>query len=156
VIAGGGIDEDEFKDMAKGLRNIIFTGVVPYKDVAPLLALANVCVAPLPKVENVGWESYEAPVPIHLLEYMAAGKPIVGSDVHIVAELLSNGRGYLAEAENAEKLAEGIRYLLINKDIAIAMGKKAIDYIKRENSWSNQIEVVAGVLKSNGKASILE
>jgi len=147
IIAGGGIDEDKFKKQAADSENIMFTGIVPYDDVAPLIGLADICVAPLPKVENVGWESYEAPIPIHLLEYMAAGKPIVGSDVHVVNELLSGGRGILFKAEDAEDLARKIRYLLQNKQEGEAMGERAKEYVRENYCWGRAAKIIEDVME---------
>jgi glycosyltransferase involved in cell wall biosynthesis len=147
VIVGGGRDEEFMKELAKKHKNIMFTGVVPYEEVPALIRLADVCAAPFPRVESVGWKDYEAPVPHLLLEYMGAGKPIVGSDVHVVGELLSDGRGLPVRPEDSKAIASGLDELLGDSKKAAAMGKKARDYAKKDLNWMGSTEVVERALQ---------
>jgi glycosyltransferase involved in cell wall biosynthesis len=146
VLVGGGRHEEELREMAKGMENVIFTGLVPYEEVPNMLAMADVCVAPFPKVESVGWEGYEAPVPHLLLEYMASGKPIVGSDVHVIGELLSGGRGVKVKPEDAKAIADGVKKVLSSKKSA-EMSIKAKDYIKKDLNWMGVAEIVEKALQ---------
>jgi glycosyltransferase involved in cell wall biosynthesis len=85
-------------------------------DVGGILATANVCVLP----------SFHEGLPICILEYMAAGKPVVASDVGGVRELIRDGEdGFLTEAGDADALASRIALLLEDADRAAGMGRSA-------------------------------
>lgn len=85
-------------------------------DVSDIISHADVCVL----------SSFHEGLPICILEYMAARKPVVASDVGGVSELVRDGEeGFLVEAGNSGALADKISFLLRSPDIAREMGKKA-------------------------------
>ena len=58
------------------------------------------------------------------LEYMACGKPVVVTNVGVLPELVVDGcNGYVIEKGNAEKLAEALKKLVLNKDLCKEMGE---------------------------------
>ena len=58
------------------------------------------------------------------LEYMACGKPVVVTNVGVLPELVLKGiNGYVVEKGDAEKLAEALKKLVLNKDLCKGMGK---------------------------------
>ena len=72
-----------------------------------------------------------------LLEAMALGKPVVGSKVGGIPDLIKDGQnGFLFEKGNSEELTEKLKVLLNDKNLAIKMGKKGKEFI-REN-FSNE------------------
>ncbi len=57
------------------------------------------------------------------LEYMACGKPVVVTNVGVLPELVDEGKnGFVIEKGNAEKLAEALKKLALNKDLCLEMG----------------------------------
>lgn len=135
LMVGGGKQEKELKEISKDYNNIIFTGTVSYHEVPLLMNLADVCVAPLTNPGTVGRAVDEFMVPHLLLEYMGCGKPIVGTDVPGLREMLSNNRGFLVKPENPEDIARGIDYLLEHEGEAEKMEENARNYIKKERGW---------------------
>lgn len=58
-----------------------------------------------------------------IVEAMAAGKPVIGTDVGGIPDLIVNGRnGFLVPAENALALAEAIIQILMDRNLAAQMG----------------------------------
>lgn len=109
LIAGPG----ESREFTKHLPDDVaaaseFLGVVSERDKVALLASADVYVAP-----NLGGESFG----IILVEAMAAGAPVVASDLMAFTEVLDGGRtGVLFERGNPGALAHAILNLLASPE----------------------------------------
>jgi glycosyltransferase involved in cell wall biosynthesis len=147
LVVGGGRDEEEIRKLAKGMKNIRFTGLVSYDDVPALMNLADVCLAPFPRAQSVGWEQYESLNPHLLLEYMACGKPIVASDLPGIRDLLADNRGTLIPPEDPDAILKSVMHLVKNKKKSSAMGRKVKKYAKEEIRWKKSGEIVERVLK---------
>ena len=63
--------------------------------------------------------------PYAILEAMASGRPIVATHVGGVPEMINNSNGILVEAKNAKSLAEKIKFLIDNAEIADALAEQA-------------------------------
>jgi glycosyltransferase involved in cell wall biosynthesis len=117
VIVGQGDLKDDLVHLSRELNiqeRVVFAGV--RQDIPSLLQLFDVfALASL-------WEGQ----PITIMEAMAAGKPIVVTDAGGNAEILDNGSyGRIVPVENPEALAESIRSLLDNPELAENLGRKA-------------------------------
>jgi len=84
-------------------------------DIPDILAMSDVCVL----------ASKREGLPLAILEYMAAGKPVVATRVGGVSELVKNGaNGYLVETGDDATMADRIVSLLDYPPRAKAFGKK--------------------------------
>ncbi|HOJ52836.1 MAG TPA: glycosyltransferase family 4 protein [Syntrophales bacterium] len=100
----------------------IFTGQVPYEEVPFYLGVMDVCVAP-----HRGETNQSSPVKI--FDYMAAGKPIVASDIEAVREIVEESHAaLLAQPEKAADWASKIIFLLKNEEKRQLMGHTARAY----------------------------
>ena len=104
----GGTDDDikRFKKQAEGLDNVLILGHKPHSIIPKYLAAADVLV--LPNSAKIAISKYYSS-PLKLFEYMAAGKPIVASDIPSIREVLSEDSAVLVAPDDAAALAEGIR-----------------------------------------------
>jgi glycosyltransferase involved in cell wall biosynthesis len=75
------------------------------------------------------WEG----LPLSVLEAMAAGLPIISTDVGGVKDIVKDN-GILVESDNAEKLYEAIIKLVKNSALREEMGKKSLEYAKQYDS----------------------
>ncbi|HWF70076.1 MAG TPA: glycosyltransferase family 4 protein [Mycobacterium sp.] len=142
LIVGRG-DEDELRSKAGGLAgHLRFLGQVDDAAKASALRSADVYCAP-----HTGGESFG----IVLVEAMAAGTPVVSSDLHAFRQVLRDGdAGRLVPVEDSAALAAGLVAVLEDDRLAkryVAAGAEAV----RRYDWSvvaNQImrvyETVAG------------
>jgi glycosyltransferase involved in cell wall biosynthesis len=70
-----------------------------------------------------------------VLEAMASGLPVVGTDISGNRDIIQNGKnGILAQPNNPESLAEGVLQMLQNEKSRIRMGAKAREVAKKY-SW---------------------
>ncbi|HEV2582995.1 MAG TPA: glycosyltransferase family 4 protein [Ktedonobacteraceae bacterium] len=91
----------------QGWHNVVFTGYVSDEDLPRYFASAKVFCAPAIGGESLG---------IVLLEAMAAGKPVVASDIRGYATVIDNGiDGLLTPPRQPEELANAINTLLENE-----------------------------------------
>ncbi|MDH3315319.1 MAG: glycosyltransferase family 4 protein [Gammaproteobacteria bacterium] len=79
--------------LPRGSDNVEFVGWRPHAEVREYLSRANVLIAPYqPSVEAHGGGGELAPwmSPLKVFEYMAAGRPIIASDLPVLREVLNN------------------------------------------------------------------
>lgn len=101
-------------------EKVIFTGL--RRDVPALLALSDVVA--IPSIFEGG--------PLTLLEAMNLNKPVVGTPVGFMGELISEGEtGFLAPCKDSQLLAEKIVFLLQNPEVAKGMGIKGGEACKQ-------------------------
>ena len=120
VVVGDGPRREALEAMARGLPagRVVFAGRVAARDLPSYYRAAAVGVLPsTSRLEAFG---------IAALECMASGRPVVVSDIPGVSEVLEPGTsGLVAEPFHAQDLAEKIRRLALDADLARAMGKAA-------------------------------
>jgi glycosyltransferase involved in cell wall biosynthesis len=118
-------------------------GIEPFIDVIPSSFeklpgyLHSSHIALNPRIECAG-------IPQKLLNYMAAGKPIVsfrGS-----AKILKhNQTGYIVDNKNYEEFARGVVYLLENYQLARKLGENAQNIIRRSFSWDIKAQEIINI-----------
>ena len=123
-----------------------FTGRLPHAAVAAELAKARVGVCPLPG--DVDQVSARFTSPLKLLEMMAAGLPVVATDLPPVRAICTDGRdALLVSADDADALAAGIRQLLEDAPTAQRLAAAA-----RERAtafgWDARAARIAGLIEN--------
>ena len=80
-------------------------------------------------------------LPRVIMEAMALGKPVVASNVGGIPDLVEDGQtGFLFEVANSQELAEKLRTLLSDENLAIEMGRKGREIIKENFSNEKYID----------------
>jgi len=96
-----------------------FTGLVP--SLAPLLAQSDVFISP----------SRNEAMPIAIVEAMAAGVPVIATDVGDCAELLGMGeRGWVVPAESPQAIAHALTEVLEHPDEAARRARAAFEFVR--------------------------
>jgi glycosyltransferase involved in cell wall biosynthesis len=103
--------------------NVTLTGFKSHSDVLVFQKAADVLV--LPHSMKCLHSAYYTS-PLKLFEYMAAGVPIAATELPATKEVLRHGEnGFLVKPDSPSALAEGIRYLLENDELASAMARRS-------------------------------
>lgn len=114
---------------------IVWRFTLEQREVAAWLASAELSVAPL---TGCARNLDQGCAPLKILESMAAGTPVVASDLPAVRELMADGEhGRLVPADRPPELARAIRVLLEYPDAARAMGRRARDRISSALTWGH-------------------
>ncbi|MDH7594238.1 MAG: glycosyltransferase family 4 protein [Methanomicrobiales archaeon] len=107
-------------------KKIIFTDAVLRKDLPKYYSCADVFVLP---------SIYEA-IPMVCVEAMAAGKPVIGSKIGGIQEIIRDGEnGFLFETKNYKDLAEKLINIMEDENQRKGMCIKSRKIAKNEFSW---------------------
>jgi glycogen(starch) synthase len=142
VIVGNGSLKSLCQFMARKLNifhRVTFTGSVTENEKIGWYQKADVCVIP---------STYE-PFPMVALEALAAGKPVVASNVGGLPEVIHNGvNGLLVQPRNPKEIAEAVNRVLSDEELARKMAKNALQIIERELSWELIAEKTFDIYRS--------
>ena len=126
VIVGDGPAADKLKKQTVELgitRNVLFLG--PRLDIPELLKVFDIYVLP----------SLSEGLPMVLLEAMAAGCPIVATNVGGIPTLIKHGdNGSMVEPKNPQALASEIIKLLSSQELRSQYSKKALETFQESYS----------------------
>jgi phosphatidylinositol alpha-mannosyltransferase len=128
LVAGRGDVDEALEDVPPAVRDAVtFLGMVRDADIRRLLATVDVYVAP-----NLGGESFG----IILVEAMAAGAPVLASDLEAFKRVLDDGRvGSLFPVGDVAALADGLGALLDDEPRRAAQRAAATRWVRRYD-WS--------------------
>ncbi|GAA2250029.1 glycosyltransferase family 4 protein [Actinomadura sp. NPDC048955] len=119
---------------------------LPHHEVAAWLAHAEVSVAPL---TGCARNLDQGCAPLKVIESMAAGVPVVASDLPAVRELMADGRhGRLVPADRPAELARAVRILLEYPEEAAAMGRRGRAHIEESLTWARSRARLAEVYRT--------
>jgi glycosyltransferase involved in cell wall biosynthesis len=137
LIAGSGKDEKMLRQMAKKLKiKVLFLG--ERDDVAEILSVMDIFVLP----------SLSEGFPVVILEAMAAGLPVVATNVGGNREIVSDGEtGFIVEPGNPNELAVKIKDLLGNEEMRKNFGKAGFKRVKEKFSIDKTVDGIEGLWK---------
>lgn len=152
VVGGTASDIANWRKRTAGVANLIYHGFVDNAQVPACLAALDVLLAP-PRIQTSPmtgrdfgrWES-----PLKIFQYMAAGKPIIASDIPIVREILQHGvTALLAAAEDIEAWIAALRQL---EDPALAqrLGTAARTDLAQRFTWAAKAQRIINHYQNQG------
>lgn len=147
VIAGTGNPNylsklEDYVENLKIEKRVQWKGFVPHDKIPELLADCEIGISPLP-----GLESYKLSIPIKVLEYLAAGKAVVASDIRAHRKLITPGKnGVLFPPEDAEELAAALKKVIGDDEFRKSITNNAPNSVQ-EYSWEKLFEGFTGELE---------
>ena len=115
--------------------NVIETGWISYEDINLFLCASDVLILPLKhtQVSNLIW-------PSKLNDYLAAGRPVVATDIQILRPLFQlKNIGYLTE-DNPQALSEAVVSVIKQEGLSAIFGANARALAEEELSWEKLID----------------
>jgi glycosyltransferase involved in cell wall biosynthesis len=104
----------------KGLRNVHFHAQVPLAEIPAVLAASDALLVPLS-----AHPTFEQFVPSKLIDFMAAGRPVILSAAGEAPRILERaGAGIAVTPEDPRALADAVRWLRDHQVEAEAMGER--------------------------------
>ncbi|MFN0149178.1 MAG: glycosyltransferase family 4 protein [bacterium] len=135
VVGDGPLAARVREEAARG-AGIEWIGAVPHGTVAPLLTTMDVAVAPYDESGD-GYFS-----PLKVLEYQAAGVPVVASGGRGVEDLVVDGEsGILVPSGDAPRLSEAITRLRDDGALALRVASRAFVRVS-SRTWARNAEKV--------------
>jgi glycosyltransferase involved in cell wall biosynthesis len=126
IVGGDAAEKDRLRQLRQeiGAHNVTLVDHVPPAKVSLYLTAANVLV--VPHSGKVA-ESAKYTCPLKLFESMAAGVPIVATQLPAIMEVIRHGEnGWLVQPDSPSALAEGVHHLLENNSLASALAQRAV------------------------------
>jgi len=142
-LAGGGILLDDMKKLSRKLKiehKVIFTGRFEEEEKCEILSAMD-CFAFTSSAEGFG---------IALIEAMAAGVPVVSSDLPVLKDVGGIGIKYF-NANSQDSLISALKSIISNREESNEMANKAKNFVKKysmENFYSNYRELYLGKVQS--------
>jgi glycosyltransferase involved in cell wall biosynthesis len=145
LIVGDGAERTQLEALAVEwkLKNVEFKGRVRHEEVPAVITSASVAVMLLRDVPL-----FEDALPTKLLEYMAAGRPVVAAASGQVATLVNGvGAGIVCPPENAAAVAAAIRTLTSDEAAAQSMGSLGRAYVEATLSRVAMVDTLEEEIK---------
>jgi len=127
----------QLRNVSADLRNIHFSPGIDLADTPALIAQCDVLIVP----------SRDEVTPMVILEAMAAGKPVIASNVGGIPEMIADRQtGFLFQTENAPQLAAILAELDDNAAISQTIGENARQFVRRERTLELYHQTFASLL----------
>lgn len=150
IIGRDGPDRNNLVKLSVDLgiaENVIFPGIIPNEDLPKFMAVATVFVLPS-IVDRTGDTEGLGLV---LLEAMACGTPVIGTNVGGIPYIIENGvNGFLVEQKKPGQLAKGI-IKLFDEELGQTIGEAGKKYIEENFTWNIITEKCIKILKSSAR-----
>jgi glycosyltransferase involved in cell wall biosynthesis len=128
AFVGEGADKQRLRHRVAelGLDHVTLLPGIPHEQVPALLAAADVCLVPLRDVPL-----FSSFIPSKMFEYLAAGKPVVGSVAGEAAQILREAGACVVPPADSEALAAAIRALAADPRRRQAVGRQGRCYVEK-------------------------
>lgn len=140
LLVGDGPEADRLKDRVADARleaAVEFSGAVAPDQVPLQLARMDVGVAPYPNLDDFYFS------PLKIYEYMAAGLPVVASEIGQIPEIVVHGQtGLLYPADDIQALADALATLIQDRSLAARLGSHARETSLQNHSWDSRVEQI--------------
>lgn len=144
VIAGDGVMRPELEQLARAegvAERVRFLGQLDHTDVPALLAAADVALAPYPAMSDFFFS------PLKLYEYLAAGVPIVASDLGQIRDLLGRGSfGTLVTPGHVDELAAAIDAVSRQPQLVRRAAEAGRAHTMRSHGWRDRATAITGLI----------
>ncbi len=130
VIIGDGPQKEKLVHLVeeRKLPNVKMLGYIDHKYLLDMYYLASVFVSP---------SVWDDPMPLTIIEAMAAGLPVVVTRRGGFPIAVKDGlNGYFVKSRNATDIAEKVNKLLDNKDLRLRMGERARVVVSEKFTWT--------------------
>lgn len=157
VVGGNDEDVERWRTDLGDAANVRFYGFVPHAETAAYRQSFDVLLAPYRRqvfgtsgdVDLARWMS-----PLKLFEYMAAGKPIVCSDLPVLREVLTDGETALLPApEDTEAWVGALTRLRDDPALRERLGRSARRVFESGHTWDRRAATVLDAM-APGRASL--
>ncbi len=151
LLVGGGAEEAELRAVARQLGNtVVMPGVVPHGEIRKIYAAIDVFVCPRRRTRLT-----ELVTPLKPLEAMSMARPVLGSNVGGLAELIRpDVTGLLFDADSQEAFVRQAVRAGEDEALRQRLGRMARAHLVQDRSWERIVagyrEIYARLMHSKG------
>lgn len=139
MVLGDGPDADMLKNLVGELGlgdRVVSLGQVSHNDLPQYLAKADIFIRP----------SLSEGQGISFIEAMAAGVPVITTPVGGIIDFLRDGEtGLFCKVKNPESIAEKVKVLLADKELAEKIKNNALIMVKKDYDWNLIAEKIKNI-----------
>ena len=142
LVVGGHQEEIARRQTHNKNPNLIFLGHLPHAAALQLAKCVDVLLMPYQKSVSLGVGSYDTArwmSPMKMFEYMAAGVPIVSSDLPVLREVLSDDlNALLVPPDDVESWSKAIDRLLSDSALSRRLASTAYAQYEGQHTWEHR------------------
>lgn len=146
----GGNDSDVISRRINAPKNLKFIGHVSHQLAQNLQRTVDVLLMPYQQSVSIGIAGHDTArwmSPMKMFEYLAAGVPIISSDLPVLREILLNEKNcILVSPADVNSWTSALDRIINNTEFAEYIGSNAHFQYQREHTWNSRAEkiIVAG------------
>jgi len=152
LLVGDGTARPSLEQQAAALgldQAVLFTGPVTPSEVPGLLASMDVAVAPYPDLANFYFS------PLKVYEYMAAGLPIVASQLGQIEKLIEPEiDGLLVPPGDVPALVAALERLKGNPELRLRLGQTARAKVIRDHTWDGAVQRILALAEMDSSPQV--
>ncbi len=130
IIGDGELREEVNNMVQNNMIDVKFLGIFPNSKLPEIINKYKIFILPSVYENN----------PKTLLEAMACGRAVIGTDVDGIREVISHGNNGLLCKTSSVSICEAIRTLENNDQLCFRLGKAARKYVEEYHSLDNVVE----------------
>jgi glycosyltransferase involved in cell wall biosynthesis len=142
----GGSDGDVFARRTVASPNLHFRGHVPHPLAQRLQAAVDVLLMPYQQSVSIGIAHHDTArwmSPMKMFEYLAAGVPVISSDLPVLREVLGQGvNALLVAPDQAEEWISALDRLVNDPALAATLGERAHQQYRQRHTWTRRAEAL--------------
>ncbi|MEW6544179.1 MAG: glycosyltransferase family 4 protein [Nitrospirota bacterium] len=124
---------------------VVMPGPVPYEQIPRYFQAADIGLLPLTR-ENI--RQRNGCVTLKLWDYMAAGLPVVATDLPGTASYdLLKEKVLVVPPEDPQAMEQALRRLVSQEELRDRLGREGRDYVRAHRSWRQAAEETVGFIK---------
>ncbi|HEX7344818.1 MAG TPA: glycosyltransferase family 4 protein [bacterium] len=146
LIVGGGHEWATLERIKqeKRLERVILQPGVPYADIPKWIAMADLCIVPLP--DHPWWRVSS---PLKLMEYLAMGKPVLLTEMQAHRAVMpSDDDAFYVSRCGPQEFANGIRHAINERHRFAKLGQKGRRKAIEELTWEGQAAILKRYLEN--------
>ena len=146
VIAGDGVERERIEEAARSDRRIHYLGIVPYREVAGLVAGS---LAGLSLKTDLAGRTETGMSPLKLYETLACGVPAIVTEYHGQADVVrEHDCGVIVSQQDPEELAKAVALVATHETERRRWGDNGRQAVEQFHSWDQRAEHTDQVLRS--------
>jgi glycosyltransferase involved in cell wall biosynthesis len=142
----GGNDSDVIARRINAPQNLKFMGHVSHQLTQSLQRAVDILLMPYQRSVSIGIRGHDTArwmSPMKMFEYLAAGVPIISSDLPVLREILINEENcILVSPTDVSSWTDALDRIIRNTEFAEYIGSNAHFQYQREHTWNSRAEKI--------------